>query len=72
MIDLLVATIDHCFGVPGLFRIGERHNLEVPPLDLYRPLSNPAGLPASAGFQLLTHFSLSVGCLLKYFCYLFM
>ena len=26
MIDLLVATTDHCFGVPGLFRIDDRHN----------------------------------------------
>ena len=36
--DLLVATRDHCFGGPGLSRIGERHNLEVSPWDLCRPL----------------------------------
>ena len=36
------------FGLPGLSRIGERHNLEVPPLDLWRPLGlgKFAGLPA--------------------------
>ena len=47
MIDPLVATVDHCFGVPGLFRNGERHNFEVPPWDLWRPLSlgELAGLP---------------------------
>ena len=26
------------FGVPGLYQIGERHDLEVPPWDLWRPL----------------------------------
>ena len=34
----MVATRDHCFEVPGLSRIGERQNLEVPPWDLWRPL----------------------------------
>ena len=40
-------TKDHCFGVPGLSRIGERRGLEVPPWDLRRPLglSNLVGLP---------------------------
>ena len=54
-IDLLVATRDNCFGVPGLSPIGERQNLEVLSLDLWRPLWNPAGLPSAAGFQLLVH-----------------
>ena len=35
----MVATIDRCFGVPGLSRIGERHRLEVPPWGLWRPLA---------------------------------
>ena len=48
--DQLVATIDHCFGVPGLSRIGERHCLEVPPWDLWRPL----GLGKLAGLSPLT------------------
>ena len=34
LIDLLVATIDHCVEVPGVIRIGEHLNLEVPQLDL--------------------------------------
>ena len=49
MIDPLVATVDHCSGVPRLFRNGERHSLEVPPWDLWRllGLGKLAGLPPS-------------------------
>ena len=47
---LTVATIDHCFGVPALSRIGERRSLEVPPWDLWRPL----GLGKLAGLSPLT------------------
>ena len=48
--DLLVTTIDHCFGVPGHSRISGRHGLEVPPWDLWRPL----GLGKLAGLSPLT------------------
>ena len=43
----MVATIDHCFGAPGLSQIGERHSLEVPPWVLWRPLGldKLVGLP---------------------------
>ena len=70
MIDPLVATVDHCFGVPGLFRNGERHNFEVPPWDLWRPLSlgKLAGLPSLTEIRFLARakcllcFSSFVGC----------
>ena len=44
---MLVATRDHCFGVPGLSQIGERHNFEGAPWDLsiFLCLGKFAGLP---------------------------
>ena len=51
----MVGTRDHGFGVPRLFRIGERHNLEVSPWDLWRPLGlrKLAGLPPLIEIQFL-------------------
>ena len=34
----MVATRDHCFGVPRLSQMGELHSLEVPPWDPWHPL----------------------------------
>ena len=53
--DLLVATTDHCCGVPGLSQTGERHSLEVPPQDLWRPLGldKLVGLPPVTELRLL-------------------
>ena len=68
MIDPLVATVDHCFGVLGLFRNDERHNLEVPPWDLWRPLSlgELAGLPPLTEIRFLAR----AKCLLCFFPFL--
>ena len=71
MIDLLVVTIDQCFGVPRPFRIGGRHNFVVPPLDLQRPLSKPLGCHPQLDFNssltrcVFCASHLSVGCLVK-------
>ena len=55
--DLLVATTDHCCGVPELSQIGERHSLEVPPQDLWRPpgLDKLVGLPPVTELRFLAH-----------------
>ena len=55
--DQLVATMDHCFGVPGHSGVGERHSLEVQPWYLWRPL----GLGKFAWLSTLTELRFLAG-----------